>query len=226
MCPLYSNILPPELMRQLFMVKPGLDHLGNAQSLPSIFPKTVSPMVTIGPTGERHLERAHWGFVLPQRSTRTGLPIQPKAVNNARDDKLKTSRFWKSSFENRRCLVPATSFCEPKGKKPATYFWFGLKGEDPRPPFAFAGIWTFFDGIYGHEPRKTLTSTIITTKPNRLVAEVHPDRMPVIFEPHRYQTWLTGTAAEAFDLIAPFPAEKMTIHQSGEEMKSDHGAVP
>jgi putative SOS response-associated peptidase YedK len=175
-------------MRRLFQVDRRRDHLGNAQSLPSIFPKTMSPMVTIDPNGHRQLENAHWGFVLPQRSTRTGLPIQPKVVNNARDDKLRTSRFWKSSFEIRRYLVPATSFCEPKGKRPATFFWFGLKGEDPRPPFAFAGIWTLFDGIYGQDPRKILTSTIITTKPNELVAEVHPDRMPGILEPHNYQT--------------------------------------
>lgn len=225
MCNLYSNTMPQEAMRRLFKVKPEQDRLGNQEPLPAIFPKNSAPMVTIGEDGERQLETAHWGFVLNQKSKRTGEPIQPKAINNARDDKLQTSRFWQASFGKQRCLVPATSFCEAKGKKPATYFWFGLRGEDPRPPFAFAGIWTFFDGLYGTEPRQTLTSTIITTTPNELVRDVHPDRMPVILRSGDYQTWLTGTAAEAFALIAPLAAEKMTVHQSGEGMKSDHGAA-
>lgn len=223
MCNLFANITPQERMRQLFNVEFENDRLGNAEPLPAIFPKSMAPMVTVGKDGKRHLENAHWGFVLPQKSKRTGEPIQPKAVNNARDDKLHTSGFWKSSFEKRRCLIPASSFCEAKGRKPASYYWFGLKGEDPRPPFAFAGIWTFFDGQYGTEPRQTLTSSVITTTPNELVRDVHPDRMPVILEPEDYQTWLTGTAEDAFKLLKPYPAEKMTVFRSGEDMKSDRG---
>jgi putative SOS response-associated peptidase YedK len=46
----------------------------------------------------------------------------PRPVTNVRDDKILASRFWRSSFEQRRCLVPATSFCEPNGDvKPATW---------------------------------------------------------------------------------------------------------
>ena len=38
--------------------------------------------------------------------------------------------------------MPASSFCEPNGDvKPATWNWFALKGDDPRPLFAFAGVW-------------------------------------------------------------------------------------
>ena len=43
--------------------------------------------------GTRWMKNTHWGFVLPQVSEKTGKPIQPKAVNNARDDKLRTSSF-------------------------------------------------------------------------------------------------------------------------------------
>ncbi|MEO1775649.1 MAG: SOS response-associated peptidase family protein [Pseudomonadota bacterium] len=59
---------------------------------------------------------------MPQVSKRTGQPILPKAVNNARDDKVRTSPFWRSSFEERHCLIPATSYCEAKGKADAIYF--------------------------------------------------------------------------------------------------------
>jgi len=54
----------------------------------------------------------------------------PRRVTNVRDDKLRGSNFWSESFERRRCLVPASSFCEPNGDvKPATWHWFALKGE-------------------------------------------------------------------------------------------------
>ncbi len=223
MCNLYSNNLPQETMRRLFNVKPENDQLGNAQPLPAIFPKGNAPIITLDDEGLRRLDNSHWGFVLPQKSKVTGNPIQPKAVNNARDDKLLTSRFWKTSFETRRCLVPATSFCEAKGKKPATYYWFGLKGDEARPPFVFAGIWRFFKGQYGQEERSLVTSSIITTKPNELVRDVHPDRMPVILSLENHDVWLHGSPEDAFSLIAPFPSEQMTIHKHGEGLKSDAG---
>jgi len=45
-----------------------------------------------------------------------------KRVTNLRDDKL-DSRFWATSFRERRCLVPVTSFAEPKGRSPAIWHW-------------------------------------------------------------------------------------------------------
>lgn len=225
MCNLYANTLPPWAMRQLFAVKADKDLLGNAEPLPAIFPKGTAPIVALDEAGDRALQKAHWGFVLPQVSKRTGKPIQPKAVNNARDDKLLASPFWRKSFEERRCLVPATSFCEAKGRNPATYVWFGVNGEGDRPPFAFAGIWRSFDGNYGGEHRALVTSSIITTRPNALVRETHPDRMPVILDPADYEAWLTAAPKDAFHLIRSYPAEKMAIHQSGEGLKSDRGGL-
>lgn len=225
MCNLYSNTLPPEMMRQLFKVDASRDQLGNAEPQPAIFPKRMAPIVVMDADGERAIWNAHWGFVLPQVSKKTGQPIQPKAVNNARDDKLRTSSFWKQSFRERRCLIPATSFCEAKGRKPATYIWFGLKGEGERPPFAFAGLWRGFSGNYGGEKREMVTSTMVTTTPNELVADTHPDRMPAILLPDDYETWMAGQPKDAFALIRPFPAEKMVIHQSGEGLRADQGGL-
>ena len=213
--------MPVAAMRELFSVRADRDRLGNAEPLPAIFPKGTAPIVGLGDDGIRWLANTHWGFVLPQTSKKTGKPIQPKAVNNARDDKLRSSSFWRSSFEERRCLVPATSFCEAKGRNPATYVWFGLKGDEARPPFAFAGIWRDFRGNYGDDQRELITSSIVTTTPNELTRETHPDRMPVILYPDDYETWLTASADEAFNLLRPYPAEDMVIHQSGEGLKSD-----
>ena len=44
-------------------------------------------------------------------------------------------------------LSPLKSFCEPNGDvKPATWHWFAIAGDDPRPLFAFAGVWRRYKG--------------------------------------------------------------------------------
>ncbi|QBX35241.1 SOS response-associated peptidase [Paracoccus liaowanqingii] len=220
MCNLYANTTAAEAMRRLFKVTPDRDHLGNAEPRPAIFPKGAAPILRLDGDGARRLDVSHWGFLLPQVSKRTGQPIQPRAVNNARDDKLRTSAFWRSAFRARRCLIPASSFCEAKGRSPATHVWFGVTGEGARPPFALAGIWQDHGG---EEGERLLVSSMITTRPNALVATVHPDRMPAILRPGDYQTWLAGDPDEAFALIEPYPAEEMVIHQQGVGLKSDPG---
>lgn len=225
MCNLYSNTTPVEAMRRLFGVAAGRDRLGNQPPLPAIFPRYNAPVVRIT-DGERELVRMHWGFLMLQVSKRTGERIQPRAVNNARDDKLLSSPFWRVSFKERRCLIPATSFCEAKGKKPADYHWFGLRGDELRPPFAFAGLWRRFRGNYRDELVEIDTYTMVTTTPNDVVRPIHPERMPVILDPADHETWLHDTPESALELLRPYPAEKMHVVRSGEDEKSDPVVAP
>ena len=106
---------------------------------PAIFPGHMAPIIKQSADGERELVMRSWGFVL----LRDG--YAPKRVTNTRDDKVST-KFWKDSYENRHCLVPATAFCEPDEGKPARWHWFSLIGEEPRPLFAFAGIYRQWKG--------------------------------------------------------------------------------
>jgi putative SOS response-associated peptidase YedK len=82
------------------------------EPLPAIFPGHMAPIIKQSADGERELVMRSWGFIL----LRDG--YAPKQVTNTRDDKIIT-KFWKESFERRRCLVPASSFCEPDGNKPS-----------------------------------------------------------------------------------------------------------
>ena len=117
-------------------VVPGLDNRAAAyEARDAIFPEDQAPVVRRAADGERELVVLNWGFVLPQKDR------APKRVTNIRDDKAQT-KFWKPSFEQRRCLVPASSYCEPKGEKTATWYWFSINGDDARPVFAFPGVWT------------------------------------------------------------------------------------
>lgn len=223
MCNLYASMSTQDEMRRLFDVAPGRDRLGNFAPLPAIYPRHSAPVVRLGADGARELAAMHWGFLLPQQSSKTGRPILPRAVNNARDDKLAHSTFWKASFESRRCLVPATAFAEAKGRNPATFYWFGMADDDPRtrPPFAFAGLWRRFQGVYRGEAVEIDTHTVVTTTPNALVRPVHPERMPVILAREDYDSWLGAPPAEAARLLRPFPPDAMRIVAEGEGLKRD-----
>ena len=225
MCNLYSVRTSQAELRGLFDVTPERDRLGNLGPLPAIFPRADAPVVRRAEDGDGACELVpmHWGFPMPQRSKRTGEPILPKAVNNARDDKLTSSPFWREAFERRRCLVPATAFSEAQGRRPAVHHWFGLASDDPdaRPPFAMAGLWRRWRGPYRGEERDLLAFTVVTTTPNALVAPVHPERMVAILPPEDWEAWLTAPPAEALRLIRPFPAEAMRVVAKGEGLKAD-----
>lgn len=69
----------------------------------------------LAPDGEREIVALSWDFFLLQARPGTA------AGHQRRDDTILKSPFWRDSFEQRRCLVPVTAFCEPNGDiKPAT----------------------------------------------------------------------------------------------------------
>jgi len=208
MCNLYSMTSNQEAMRRLFRFTRS--EVGNLPLLPSIFPGQDAPVVRRLADDERELVMMNWGFVLPQDGK------APKRVTNARADKVATSPFWRSSFHERRCLVPATSFAEPKGKKPAVWHWFAVSGDEPRPPFAFAGLWRAWHGMLRGEMVNLDVMAIMTTTPNEVVSPIHPSRMPVILDEADHQTWLTGGPDAALALARPYPGNKMRVVFKGD----------
>ena len=209
MCNLYSMTTNQEAIRRLFDTK--REAVGNLPLFPAIFPGHDAPVVRLGEDQERELVIMSWGFVLPQKDK------APKRVTNARDNKVSASPFWRSSFEQRRCLVPVSSFAEPKGRQPAIWHWFGLKGDEPRPLFAFAGLWRTWRGELKGELVDLNVMSFLTTTPNEIVRPIHPNRMPVILHPDGYQTWLTGAPDEALKLARPYPADEMEIKTKGDK---------
>lgn len=211
MCNLYSQTRTRDAVRAWFRVADN--RCGEVKPLPAIFPRTVAPIVRLAPDGERELVEATWGFPLLRKG------YAPKPVTNIRDDGLLDSPFWRPSFEARRCLVPASSYCEPDSNKPAGWHWFALRDEtEPRPLFAFPGVWKRYRGPMKKDGPEVETDVyaFLTTKPNALTATVMHDRMPVLLsEPEELETWLSGSPEEAFRLVRTFDAERMRIVQSG-----------
>lgn len=216
MCNLYSNKMPPEAMRQMFDVPAARTELGNMPALRAIYPKYDAPIVTFG-GGDRSLVRAHWGFLTPNKSKKTGNWLKPQAWNNARDDKIRSASLWRDSFVNRRCLIPATAYAEATGRNPATFHWFNVKDAAC---FAFAGIWRHQKGTVGETEIDALVFSMITTSPNSLTAHYHT-RMPLILAPDQHDTWLRGDPDEAFSVLEPFPADKMQVIGEGIGMREE-----
>jgi putative SOS response-associated peptidase YedK len=214
MCNLYSLTKTPEAVRRLFRV--SSNRAATYEPNDAIFPGHSAPVVRSAQDGERELVELSWGFVLPQPGK------SPRRVTNARDDKMQ-SAFWRDSVRKRRCLIPASSFCEPNSDvKPATWNWFALSGEDPRPLFAFAGLWRVWQGpIKKDGPPVTLdVFSFMTTTPNALVETVNHERMPVLLATLEAQDqWMDGSDEEAFALCRPYPPELMRIVQSGYEKR-------
>jgi putative SOS response-associated peptidase YedK len=212
MCNLYSLTRNREAILRLFRV--SHNRATAFEPLPAIFPGHQAPVVRRAEDGERELVLLSWGFVLLQDGR------APRRVTNVRDDKVRTSAFWRSSFDQRRCLVPASSFCEPKGERPATWHWFAIHGSEPRPLFAFPGLWRPYRGHLkkNGEPVELDVFAFLTTTPNELVATINHERMPVLLTgEEQFETWLHGSPAEAFALARRHPAEAMRIVQSGSE---------
>ncbi len=134
-----------------------------------------------------------WGFPLVLKSKKTGEPLKPKPVNNARTDKL-DSFMWRSSFAERRCLIPMTAWAEAEGEKGAkTRTWLSLPGQEL---FACAGIWRSSDE-WGE------VYSMVMTDAADSIAQVH-NRMPVLLVREAYEQWLEGSVDEARSLCRPF----------------------
>ena len=186
----------------------------------AIFPGHAAPVVRLAADGEYELVDLSWGFVLSIAGR------APRRVTNFRDDKTRDSPFWRESFELRRCLVPVTSFAEPREITPATWHWFALRGDEPRPLFAFAGIWRRWYGPIrkGGDPVQLDVFSFMTTTPNALVATINHERMPVLLTGEKaFETWTRGSPDEAFALAREYPAEAMQIVQEGFEKRDLRG---
>ena len=70
---------------------------------PAIFPGHNAPIVRRAADGERKLVLLSWGLVLVQPGR------APRRVTNVRDDKIRTSTFWRGSFKTAGMIVAPCS---------------------------------------------------------------------------------------------------------------------
>jgi putative SOS response-associated peptidase YedK len=167
------------------------------------------PVIRFGSDG-RELALMRWGFEETWAKS---------SIINATAEKVATSRVFKKSFEERRCLVPSDGFFEWKKDEDGKRRPFRICMSDES-PFAFAGIWRFWtadkDSGDFAAGDKVDTFTIITTPANAVTKTIH-NRMPVILDRVQYNDWLDDGGLQ---LLRPFPAEQMIAYEVGTRVNS------
>jgi putative SOS response-associated peptidase YedK len=177
----------------------AVDSLGGANFVDEVFPGYPGLVVAEG-----ELRSMVWGFPFAQTSKKTGEPLKPRPVNNARTDKL-DGFFWRQSFEQRRCLILLTAWAEaegPAGSK--TRSWMSLPGGEL---FAAAGVWrqsNEWGAVY----------SMVMTDAEGPAAAVH-SRMPVVLASEDHGVWTTGAPEQARALCSAWRGDLM-IERSGE----------
>jgi len=142
---------------------------------------------------------------------------------NARAETLAEKPAFRTSLRKKRCLVIADGFYEWRadaGKK--VPMRITLKSSEP---FAFAGLWDEWKAPTGVPVR---SCTIITTRPNELVEDIH-NRMPVILQPDAEQIWLDPEVEDAgllASLLSPYPADRMVAYQVSPMVNSPRNDKP
>ena len=149
-------------------------------------------------------------------------PVAQKLIN-ARAESVHDKVSFKSSFEKRRCLIPADGFYEWKklGKKTKIPYRFTFKEDEL---FAFAGIWEEYETVSGEIQH---TFLILTTGPNDLISEIH-DRMPVILNRQMEKKWLDNYTSESelLAMLQPYPSDQMLSYTVSPLVNSVENDVP
>lgn len=173
----------------------------------NIAPSNVHWIVESSGDGRVMLPAA-WGYLA------SGRPLI-----NVRGEQVASGRAFRQAFESCRCVMVTDGFFEWDARRMP--FWYHrprgglvlLAGLYQRPSHPVAE-----DASASTGPRETTGAptkaplqrrfTVLTTRPNQLVAQVH-DRMPVVIAPERLDDWLTGEPARASSLLTPAPEESL-----------------
>ena len=199
MCNRYRATDPGELMRYAH------EEFGiawdNLTPRYNIAPNQVAPIFVRDEADRPVATAARWNLIpFFERDDRPGF-----LRTNARSEEVLAKPSYREPVQKRRCLVPADGFYEWEhlhGGRVKLPWAFELTGARP---FSFAGLWE-----RGNESRPP-SFTILTTRPNALVARIH-DRMPVMLAPAAAHRWLAPgplTKETLAPFVEPFPAEQM-----------------
>ena len=168
---------------------------------------------------ERKIQPMRWGLV-PSWSKASSIGSR---MINARAETLADNRVFNVLLQNKRCLIPATGFYEwRKLGKERIPTYITLRNQEP---FAFAGLWDTWKSPSGELVE---SCTIITTKPNSLIAPIH-DRMPVILSEEAESLWLSPPNDKyevLTSLLTPFPEGSMRAYEVSKQVNSPRNDNP
>jgi putative SOS response-associated peptidase YedK len=199
MCGRFSVSVDPVLVAERFQVELPDDARARYNVAPT------QPVLVVRRSKERGVvaDEVRWGLVPHWARDTSG----SGRMINARVETLQAK--FGNLLERRRCLVPSDGFYEwrtdPDGKRRPVRYTLADGSL-----FAFAGLWAVWKDPQTGELLRSCT--IVTCPPNDIVEPVH-DRMPVILPWAAEARWLADDvgAAEAMQLLLPFPSEQMLV---------------
>jgi putative SOS response-associated peptidase YedK len=214
MCGRFALIVDASVLADVFDVDP---------------PRQLEPRFNIAPTqsvpvirslgANRECVLVRWGLV---PSWAKDQKIGARMIN-ARGETITEKPSFRAAVKTRRCIIPADGFYEwartGEGKQP--HFIHFTDGR----VLAFAGLW---ERWHRGDSQPLETCTIITTRPNDLIAGLH-DRMPVILPPERLAEWLAPkqlNPERLQDLLAPHPADEMEAYPVSTYVNSPRNEGP
>lgn len=157
----------------------------------NIAPTQAALMIRADDQGLR-ATTSSWGFRPPWlKEGEKGKPLI-----NARAETASEKRTFSTSFAERRCLVPATSFFEWKTESGQKHPW--LLHLPSSPLFGMAGLWQDLDD----GPR----FTILTLQAVGEASKVH-SRMPWILAAEQIDGWLSGSTQAVPEPVATMGAD-------------------
>ncbi len=180
MCGRFNLIAPPEQLIETFK----LHRLPRYETSYNIPPGQKILTIVQLDDGSYKAVYLHWGLIPHWAKDRK---ISQKLIN-ARAESLAEKPAFKSAYQQRRCLIPATGFYEwQKTEQTKQAYYISRKDQQL---FAFAGLWEYWD----HGTETVYSCTIITTAANQLISPVH-QRMPVIIANENIAYWLDKNAS-------------------------------
>ena len=158
---------------------------------------------------------ARWGFIPRWMKDPKG---GPKPIN-AMAETVAEKAMFRFAYRARRALMPIDGFYEWKaivGSNAKQPYAIGMADGSP---FAVAALYEEWrDPAIGETVR---TFAVLTCRANTLISEIH-QRMPVIIAPENYHRWLDIDVADPHDLLAPYPAQLMTVWPISRRVNSPH----
>jgi len=214
MCNLYRQDVAPSTINHFFRDTPlHLSEQARGRNVEAgyVGADQDGPVLVNGENSALELVDQRWGF----SAIRDGA----KPITNIRNLR---SPWWRGvngeylMKPEYRCLVPFSAFAEWNAAEKSNA-WFKIDCEAPM----FAGIWRPWTGerlmkIDGKKRRQRQDHdwslfAFLTTKPNTIVAPIHPKAMPVVLTtPDECQRWMSGGEA-TLDLQRPLPDALVSV---------------
>lgn len=194
-------------------------------SVPAILARPSRTDPDRGPV--RRLRTLRWGLIPSWAKERS---IGAKMIN-ARMETVADKPAFRRAFVARRCLLPADGYYEwyptagsGKGSKPVKQPFFIRPRDGGR--LAMAGlyeIWRDPAVASDDDPDAFVwSSTVLTTSAEDSLGHIH-DRMPLIVEPERWETWLGATVTnrdELLGLLVPAAPGRLDSYPVSTEVNS------